>query len=108
MASTAMTEEKTFVGYGWGTFDVQEGRQTRQQRYCNVFLLESFAGEENADYHFGGVKAVKYGCKDPSVFADIEINSQVLVYFDSKGKVAYMDVASPKAPAKAPAAPATK
>ena len=93
-----MNEERTFVGYGYGVFSTDDGRR---QNYCNVFLLESFTGEQSADYHYGGVKAVKYGCVSPEVFKDIEFGSQVDVYYNSKGKVQFMQVVPGKAKAAA-------
>ena len=51
-------EIKTFVGYAFGRFEADDGRLLN---YCNVFVLEDFAGEENDEYHFAGKKAVKYG-----------------------------------------------
>lgn len=80
-------EEKTFVGYGYGRFQNDEGRM---QDYCNVFVLEDFSGQESGDYHFGGQKAVKYGCVSPDVFAGIEPGSRVRCFFDSRKKVSYM------------------
>lgn len=55
-------EEKMYVGYGYGRFQTDD-KQMRD--YCNVFMLEDFNGSENNDYHFGGHKAVKYGCASP-------------------------------------------
>lgn len=80
-------EEKTFVGYGFGRFTADGGRQ---QDYCNVFMLEDFTGVENDDYHFAGQKAVKYGCTSPDVFKDIKPGTRVRVFFDSKKKISYM------------------
>lgn len=80
-------EEKTYVGYGYGRFQTDE-KQMRD--YCNVFMLEDFSGSENNDYHFGGQKAVKYGCASPDVFKDLKPGTRVQCYFDSHKKISYM------------------
>lgn len=80
-------EEKVFVGYGYGRFENQQGMM---QDYCNVFMLEDFNGSENADYHFGGQKAVKYRCVGRKVFAGISVGTRVMVSFDSKQRISYM------------------
>ena len=80
-------EEKIFVGYGYGRFENDRGSM---QNYCSVFVLEDFYGEENADYHYGGHKAVKYRCTDPKVFEDIPVGSRVECYFDSKNRISRM------------------
>ena len=80
-------EEKIFVGYNYGRFKNDEGEM---QAYCNVFVLEDFAGEESKDYHYSGHKAVKYSCLSPDLFKDIEVGSTVLVAFNGKKKISYM------------------
>lgn len=80
-------EEKIFVGYGYGRFKNDKGEM---QSYCNAFMLEEFNGDQNEDYHFGGQKAVKYGCTSPDVFAGIEPGTRVNCFFDSKKKISYM------------------
>ena len=80
-------EEKTFVGYGYGKFENDKGQM---QPYCNVFMLENFNGIENADYRFGGQKAVKYRCVSPDVWKDIDIGTRVMCSFDSRQRVSYM------------------
>lgn len=80
-------EEKMFVGFGYGKFQNDRGEM---QDYCNVFVLEGFNGAENADYHFGGQKAVKYGCVSPKVWEGIQPGTKVQCYFDSRKKVSYM------------------
>ena len=80
-------EEMIFVGYNYGRFENDEGNM---QDYCNAFVLESFSGAENKDYHFSGQKAVKYSCTGPDVFKDIEIGSKVKVFFNGKRKISYM------------------
>lgn len=80
-------EEKTFVGYGYGVFNTDNGGT---QAYCNVFMLEDFAGEQNDNYHFEGLKAAKYKCTGTDVFKGIKVGAKVNVFFDSKGKVCYM------------------
>ena len=80
-------EEKIFVGYGYGSFKNDQGKT---QEYCNVFVLEDFTGDENADYHFGGQKAMKYRCVDPKIFKDIPVGSRVKCYFDSKTRISDM------------------
>ena len=80
-------EEKIYVGFGYGRFKNDNGEM---QEYCNVFVLEDFAGTENNDYHFGGQKAVKYGCVSPDVFKGIEPGTTVKCFFDSKKKISYM------------------
>lgn len=86
-------EEKIFVGYGYGRFETDN---SSKQEYCNVFMLEDFYGEENADYHFGGHKAVKYKCTNPGVFKDIPFGSRVMVSFDSRGRISYMQIIDKK------------
>ena len=61
-------EEKTFVGFNFGRFQNDNGQW---QDYCNAFMLEDFSGSESNDYHFGGQKAVKYGCVNPEIYKDI-------------------------------------
>ena len=80
-------EEKIFVGYGYGRFKNDQGMM---QDYCNVFVLENFSGSENEDYHFGGQKAVKYGCTSPDLWKGIEFGTRVRCFFDSKKKISYM------------------
>lgn len=80
-------EEKTYVGYGYGRFQTDD-KQMRD--YCNVFMLEDFSGSENNDYHFGGQKAVKYGCASPDVFKNLKPGIRVQCYFDSHKKISYM------------------
>jgi len=80
-------EEMIFVGYNYGRFENDEGRM---QDYCNVFVLEGFAGEESKDYHYSGQKAMKYGCLNPDVFKDIKIGSKVRGFFNGKKKISYM------------------
>ena len=80
-------EEKIFVGFNYGRFENDDGKK---QEYCNVFVLEEFGGDQNEDYHFGGQKAVKYGCVSPDVFAGVKPGTKVKVFFDSKKKVCYM------------------
>ena len=81
-------EEMIYVGYGYGRFKTEAGTM---RDYCNVFMLQDFSGEENNDYHFGGHKAMKYGCVCVDVFKDIKIGTRVKVFFGSNGKVAYME-----------------
>lgn len=81
--------EKIFVGFNYGRFKNDSGQM---QDYCNVFMLESFTGTENDDYHFAGQKAVKYSCVSPAVFKDVPIGSHVICYHDDKKKVAVMQL----------------
>lgn len=80
-------EEKVFVGFGYGRFKNDKGEM---QSYCNAFMLEEFTGDQNEDYHYGGQKAVKYGCTSPDVFKDIAPGTRVKCFFDSKKKISYM------------------
>ena len=80
-------EVKVFVGFNYGRFENDKGEK---QSYCNAFMLEEFAGDQNEDYHFGGQKAVKYGCTSPDVFKGIEPGTTVKCFFDSKKKISYM------------------
>lgn len=80
-------EEKTYIGYAYGSFSDDTGVQ---RIYCNVYLLEPFSGEQSENRHFGGQCAKKYGAISPDIFAKITPGSQVKCYFDSKGKVAFM------------------
>ena len=77
-------EEKTFVGFNFGRFQNDAGQW---QDYCNAFMLEDFSGSESNDYHFGGQKAVKYGCVNPEIYKDIKPGTRVQCYFDSKRKI---------------------
>ena len=45
-------------------------------------MLEDFSGTESDDYHFGGQKAVKYGCVNPEIYKDIKPGTRVQCYFD--------------------------
>jgi len=80
-------EEKIFVGFSYGRFQNDRGEM---QNYCNVFMLEAFNGSESADYHFGGQKAVKYGCTSPDVWKGVAFGTKVRCFFDSKKKISYM------------------
>ena len=80
-------EEKIFVGYGYGRFETNKGQM---QNYCNVFVLEDFAGSESNDYRFGGQKAAKYRCTSPDVWKDCAIGSRVRCFFDSRNRISYM------------------
>lgn len=80
-------EQKVFVGFNYGTFTTDEGER---KDYANAFVLEGFDGEANAGYHFGGQKAVKYGCVSPDVFAGIDPGTTVECYFNSKRKISKM------------------
>ena len=80
-------EEKVFVGYGYGRFQNDSGQM---QAYCNVFVLEPFSGSENEDYHYGGQKAMKYGCTSPDIFKNIKPGTKVRCFFDSRKKISYM------------------
>ena len=80
-------EEKIFVGFNFGRFQNDSGHM---QDYCNAFMIEDFTGSENNDYHFGGQKAMKYGCTSPAVFKDIKPGTRVKCFFDSKKKISYM------------------
>lgn len=57
-------EEKIFVGYGCSRFKTDDGQMWD---YCSVFALENLTSAESNDYHFGGQKAVKYGCASPDM-----------------------------------------
>ena len=80
-------EEKTFVGFNFGRFQNDAGQW---QEYCNAFMLEDLSGSESNDYHFGGQKAVKYGCVNPEIYKDIKPGTRVQCYFDSKRKISFM------------------
>ena len=80
-------EEKTFVGFDFGVFTDDAGAA---HEYCNVYLLEPFVGEPSDIRHFGGLRAMKYKCDDPSIFEKITPNTRVRCYFSSRGKVAFM------------------
>ena len=80
-------EEKIFVGFNYGVFKNDAGQP---QNYCNAFMLETFSGNESNDYHFGGQKAVKYGCVCPEVYGGIKPGTRVQCYFDSKRKISFM------------------
>lgn len=80
-------EEKTYVGYAYGTFAGDDGQQ---HDYCNVFMLEDFSGDESDTRHYGGQQAIKYKCDSPEVFAKVTPGSKVRCYYDSRGKLAYM------------------
>ena len=80
-------EEMIYVGNGYGRFKLDDGNL---QDYCNVFVLEDFVGEQNADYHYAGHKAVKYKCTSPDVFKDIPIGARVLCSFNRYGRISSM------------------
>ena len=81
-------EEMILVGYGYGRFKTEGGTM---RDYCNVFMLQDFSGDQNDDYHYGGHKAMKYGCISADVFANIKIGTRVKVFFSSNGKIAHME-----------------
>ena len=81
--------EKVFVGFNHGRCENDRGQK---QGYCNIFVLEEFAGNPNDDYSFGGQKAVKYSCVSPDVFKDIPIGSRVTCFFDDKKKCVMMQL----------------
>ncbi|MCD7768711.1 MAG: hypothetical protein LUH36_01130 [Oscillospiraceae bacterium] len=80
-------EEKTYVGYSFGTFRDDAGME---HSYCSVYMLEPFVGEESANRHFGGMNAVKYRCDSPDIFKDVAPGTEVQCYFSGKGKLAFM------------------
>lgn len=86
-------EEKTFVGYSYGTFRDDGGVE---HEYCSAFMLEDFPGEQSDSRHFGGRCAVKYKCEGPAVFQKIPPGSLVKCYFTSKGRLAFMQLAGGK------------
>ena len=81
-------EEMLFVGWQYGVFQTEDNKS---QKYCNGFFVADFAGEENADYHFGGQKAVKKKCVKPEVWQGVKPNTRVFVMFDSYGRVSHME-----------------
>lgn len=81
-------EEKIFVGYRYGRFTDEKSGEIKD--YCQVFVLEDFAGNHTKDYCFEGKAAVKYSCVSPEVFKDIPINSKVRCFFDSRKKISLM------------------
>lgn len=80
-------EEKTYVGYAYGTFVGDDGQQ---REYANVYMLSPFVGDESDTRHYGGQMADKYRCVSPDVFADVQPNTRVMCYFDSRGRLAMM------------------
>lgn len=80
-------EEKTYVGYAYGTFTGDDGQP---REYCNVYMLEDFAGDQTDTRHYGGQQANKYRCVSPDVFAGVQPGTLVTCYFDSRGKLAFM------------------
>lgn len=80
-------EVKIFVGYRYGRFTDEKSGEIKD--YCQVFVLEEFAGNQTKDYCFDGMAAVKYSCVSPDVFKDIPINSKVRCFFDSRKKISY-------------------
>lgn len=83
-------EEKKYVGYSHGTFRDDAGME---HSYCSVYMLEPFVGEESASRHFGGQCATKYRCVDPGVIRNIAVGTTVMCYFDSKGRLAFVQPA---------------
>ncbi len=81
-------EEKIFVGYRYGRFTDDKTGEIKD--YCQVFVLEDFAGNQSNDYHYEGKAAVKYSCVSPEVFKDIKVNSKVRCFFDSLKKISFM------------------
>lgn len=80
-------EEKTFWGYAYGVFKDDTGVE---HSYCNVYMTEDFIGEQSVERHFGGYQAKKYGATSVEIFSKLSPGSRVRCYFDSRGKVAYM------------------
>lgn len=86
-------EEKTYVGYSFGSFRDDNGVQ---REYCSVYMLEDFSGEQSETRHFGGQSAKKYGAMSPDIFAKIAPGTRVRCYFDSKGRLAFLQPVSSK------------
>ena len=84
-------EEKTYVGYAFGSFRDDQGVN---RSYCSVYMLEPFTGDASGDRHFDGQRAAKYRCESPDVFQKVAIGSRVKCYFTSAGKLAYMQPVS--------------
>ncbi len=80
-------EQKVFVGFNYGTFTTDEGER---RDYANAFMLEPFDGDASANYHFGGQRAMKYGCVGPEVWAGIDPGATVECYYNSKRKISKM------------------
>lgn len=80
-------EEVIYVGHNYGRFQTDGGQW---QDYCNVFVLQEFAGTENENYHFGGQKAMKHGCTSPDVFKGITPGTRVYIALNTSKKVSYM------------------
>ena len=83
-------EEMLFVGWQYGQFETDAGKM---QPYCNAFFVTGFNGEEYADYHFGGQKAIKKKCVKPEVWQGVKAGTKVCVMFDSYGRVSRMEPA---------------
>lgn len=81
-------EEMLFVGWQYGQFETDAGKM---QPYCNAFFVADFAGEENADYHFGGQKAIKKKCVKSDIWQSVKPGTRVAVMFDSYGRVSRME-----------------
>ncbi|MCD8087673.1 MAG: hypothetical protein LUE22_03660 [Oscillospiraceae bacterium] len=80
-------EEKTYIGMTYGSFVGDDGAE---HNYCNVFFIEDFAGEQSDTRHFAGRSAGKYRCTDPLIMHNIAPGTNVTCYFDSKGRVAFV------------------
>lgn len=81
-------EERIYVGNSYGRFT--DRATNRIIDFCNISVLEPYKGEQSADYHFEGMKAVKYNCASPDLFKDIPVNSKIRIYFDSNKTVTFI------------------
>lgn len=80
-------DEMIYIGYNFGRFQNDQGNM---QDYCNVFMIAEHAGQESADYHFGGQKCLKVKCASPEVFKDIQPGTRVQCFFNVHRQISYM------------------
>ena len=81
-------EEMILVGFQWGSFK-PDGRSDRVP-FASVFVLQTFPDvPADSDFHFDGLKSVKYRLASPDVVKDSGAGMFDVceVYFNSKNVV---------------------
>ena len=83
-----MGERYTIVGWSWGTFQTQDGRQ---MPYANLYVTSPVNQNQSDNYHAVGYKAEKLRCTSPQVWesAELVVGQDAILVFDRNGRVTY-------------------
>lgn len=82
-----------YVGNARGNFDtgktiVENGQAVPlKSPYANIYVLSPTSDFVSEDYQGTGLKAEKFKCVSPDVWANIQIGEQVQLFFDGKQRV---------------------